>query len=87
MKIIKSQNFSNAEIDQASPLLPLTGLLRDKSKNPATQQTSPTIGKFKQIKQLLDEIGGEMQAETDEAKKEEMSNWVMELRRTLDSML
>ena len=79
MKTIKSQNYLDAEIDQVSPLLP---------KNPAApQQASPTIGKFKQIKQLLDEIGGEMQATTDEAAKEEMSSWVMELRRTLDHMI
>jgi hypothetical protein len=74
MKIIKSQNYSNS----------FTGQM---THQPAPQKASPTIAKLKQIKQLLDEIGGEMQAEVDETKKEEMSNWIMELRRTLDGML
>ena len=50
-------------------------------------QLSPTVMKLRQVKQLLDEVSGEMHAETDEAQREEMSNWIMELRRMLDHMI
>ncbi len=64
----------------------------DNSPRPAVSQpprmaqsADPLLMKLSQIKQLLDEVAGDMQV--DESAREKASNWLMDFQRTISSMI